>query len=233
MHYSREVEEMICVTKGPNHGPAPIPEEGKWVQAKEIKDISGLTHGVGWCAPQQGACKLTLNIKQGVIQEALVETIGCSGMTLSAAMAAEILPKKTILEALNTDLVCDAINTAMRELFLQIVYGRSQSAFSDDGLVIGAGLEDLGKGNRSQIGTMYSTAEKGVRYLEMTDGYVRRMALNANNEVIGYEFVNFGKMMDFVKSGMDANEALKKATGHYGRFEKADGAVTYIDPRKQ
>ena len=172
MHYSREVEEMICVTKGPNHGPAPIPEEGKWVQAKEIKDISGLTHGVGWCAPQQGACKLTLNIKQGVIQEALVETLGCSGMTHSAAMAAEILPKKTILEALNTDLVCDAINTAMRELFLQIVYGRSQSAFSDDGLVIGAGLEDLGKGTRSQIGTMYSTAAKGVRYLEMTDGYV-------------------------------------------------------------
>ena len=135
MQYSKEVEEMVCIAKGPNHGPAPIPEEGKWVQAKEIKDISGLTHGVGWCAPQQGACKLTLNVKQGVIEEALVETIGCSGMTHSAAMASEILPGKTILEALNTDLVCDAINTAMRELFLQIVYGRTQSAFSDDGLV--------------------------------------------------------------------------------------------------
>ena len=49
MQYSREVEEMICVAKGPNHGPAPIPEEGKWIQAKEIKDISGLTHGVGSC----------------------------------------------------------------------------------------------------------------------------------------------------------------------------------------
>ena len=67
-------------------------------------------------------------------------------MTHSAAMAAEILPGRTILEALNTDLVCDAINTAMRELFLQIVYGRSQSAFSEEGLPIGAGLEDLGKG---------------------------------------------------------------------------------------
>ena len=66
-------------------------------------------------------------------------------MTHSAAMAAEILQGKTILEALNTDLVCDAINTAMRELFLQIVYGRTQSAFSDDGLAIGAGLEDLRK----------------------------------------------------------------------------------------
>jgi NifU-like protein involved in Fe-S cluster formation len=114
------------------------PEEGKWVQAKEIKDISGLTHGIGWCAPQQGACKLTLNIKDGVIEEALVETIGCSGMTHSAAMASEILIGKTILEALNTDLVCDAINTAMRELFLQIVYGRSQTAFSEGGLPIGA-----------------------------------------------------------------------------------------------
>ena len=118
MIYSHEVERMTCVAKGPNHGPAPIPEEGKWVQSKEIKDISGLTHGIGWCAPQQGACKLTLNVKDGIIQEALVETIGCSGMTHSAAMSAEILPGKTILEALNTDLVCDAINTAMRELFL-------------------------------------------------------------------------------------------------------------------
>ena len=145
MQYSREVEEMTCIAKGPWHDPAPIPEEGKWICAKQITDISGFTHGVGWCAPQQGACKLTLNVKQGVIQEALIETIGCSGMTHSAAMAAEILPHKTILEALNTDLVCDAINTAMRELFLQIVYGRTQSAFSDDGLVVGAGLEDLGK----------------------------------------------------------------------------------------
>ena len=131
MIYSSEVQRMCPVAKGAYHGPAPIPEEGKWVQAKEIKDISGLTHGIGWCAPQQGACKLTLNVKEGVIEEALVETIGCSGMTHSAAMASEILIGKTLLEALNTDLVCDAINTAMRELFLQIVYGRSQTAFSE------------------------------------------------------------------------------------------------------
>ena len=56
-----------------------IRDRGKWTQAKEIKDISGLTHGVGRCAPQQGACKLTLNVKEGIIQAALVETIGCSG----------------------------------------------------------------------------------------------------------------------------------------------------------
>ena len=167
MIYTKEVEMMCPVAKGAKHEPAPIPEEGKWVHAKQIGDISGFTHGIGWCAPQQGACKLTLNVKEGVIQEALVETIGCSGMTHSAAMAAEILQGKTILEALNTDLVCDAINTAMRELFLQIVYGRTQSAFSDDGLAVGAGLEDLGKGLRSQVGTMYATKEKGVRYLEM------------------------------------------------------------------
>ena len=180
---SREVQEMCTVTKGPKHGPAPIPEEGKWVEAKQISDISAYTHGVGWCAPQQGACKLSLNVKNGIIEEALVETIGCSGMTHSAAMAAEILPGKTLLEALNTDLVCDAINTAMRELFLQIVYGRSQSAFSENGLVIGAGMEDLGKGERSMVGTMYGTKAKGVRYLEMTEGYCTRMALDENDEV--------------------------------------------------
>ena len=199
MQYSREVEEMFCVAKGAKHDPAPIPEEGKWVKAKEIADISGFTHGIGWCAPQQGACKLTLNVKNGVIEEALIETLGCSGMTHSAAMASEILPGKTILEALNSDLVCDAINTAMRELFLQIVYGRTQSAFSEDGLAIGAGLEDLGKGLRSQIGTMFGTRAKGPRYLEMAEGYVLAIGLDANKEIIGYQFVNLGKMMDAIK----------------------------------
>ena len=230
MIYSNEVNEMCCVKQGVQHGAAPIPEEAKWVKAKEISDISGLTHGVGWCAPQQGACKLTLNVKEGVIQEALVETIGCSGMTHSAAMAAEVLPGRTILEALNTDLVCDAINTAMRELFLQIVYGRTQSAFSEEGLPIGAGLEDLGKGLRSQVGTMYSTLKKGPRYLEMTDGYVTKIALDEDDELIGYKFVNFGKMMDFIKAGDDANTAFEKAQGQYGRV--AD-AVKFVDPRKE
>ena len=230
MTYSHEVDAMCPVAQGVAHGCAPIPEEAKWVKAKDVKDISGFTHGVGWCAPQQGACKLSLNVKDGIIQEALVETLGCSGMTHSAAMAAEILPGRTILEALNTDLVCDAINTAMRELFLQIVYGRSQSAFSEDGLPVGAGLEDLGKGLRSQIGTMFGTLAEGPRYLEMTDGYVTDLALNEDNEIIGYKFVNFGKMMDFIKAGDDANTALEKAKGQYGRV--AD-AVKFIDPRKQ
>ncbi len=230
MLYSHEVEQMTTVAQGCNHGPSPIPEEGRWVQAKEIKDIYGLTHGVGWCAPQQGACKLTLNIKGGVIEEALVETLGCSGMTHSAAMASEVLPGKTILEALNTDLVCDAINTAMRELFLQIVYGRSQTAFSEDGLAIGAGLEDLGKGLRSQVGTMFSTKAKGVRYLEMAEGYSLEMGLDQNGEVIGYRFVHLGKMMEAIRKGMDPNEAYEKNIGTYGRY--AD-AARIIDPRKE
>ena len=193
--YSAEVEQMCCVAKGPNHGPAPLPEEGKWIQAKQISDISGFTHGIGWCAPQQGACKLSLNVK-----------------------------------ALNTDLVCDAINTAMRELFLQIVYGRTQSAFSENGLTVGAGLEDLGKGSRSQVGTMYGTLAKGVRYLEMAEGYVTRMALDENDQVIGYEFVSLGKMTDFIKKGDDPKTAYDKSMGTYGRFAEA---AKYIDPRKQ
>ena len=227
---SEEVKKMCPVTKGAKHGPAPIPEEGKWVKAKEITDISGLTHGVGWCAPQQGACKLTLNVKNGIIEEALVETLGCSGMTHSAAMAAEVLSGKTLLEALNSDLVCDAINTAMRELFLQIVYGRTQTAFSENGLPVGAGLEDLGKGLRSQVGTMYSTKEKGVRYLEMAEGYVLEIGLDKNSEVIGYKYVHIGKMMEAIRKGMDPKEALEKNSGTYGRFNEA---VKKINPRHE
>lgn len=227
---THEIKEMCTVAKGAKHGPAPIPEEGKWVQSKQITDISGLTHGVGWCAPQQGACKLTLNVKEGVIKEALVETIGCSGMTHSAAMAAEILPGKTILEALNSDLVCDAINTAMRELFLQIAYGRTQSAFSENGLPIGAGMEDLGKGLRSQVGTMYSSEAKGPRYLEMAEGYVLEIGLDEGNEIIGYKFVHLGKMMEAIRKGTDPKTAFEKNVSSYGRF---DEAVKKVDPRKE
>ena len=227
---SHEVEQMCCVAKGARHQSAPIPEEGKWVKAKEISDISGLTHGIGWCAPQQGTCKLTLNVKDGIIQEALVETIGCSGMTHSAAMASEILPGKTILEALNSDLVCDAINVAMRELFKQIVYGRTQTAFSENGLPVGAGLEDLGKGLRSQVGTMYSTLQKGPRYLEMAEGYVLEIGLDEGGEIIGYKFVHLGKMMEAIRKGVTPAEAYEQNIKTYGRF---DEAVKTIDPRKE
>ncbi len=228
--YSHEVERMCPIAKGPHHGPAPIPEEGRWVKAYEIKDISGLSHGIGWCAPQQGACKLTLNVKDGIIEEALVETIGCSGMTHSAAMAAEILQGKTILEALNTDLVCDAINVAMREIFKQLVYGRTQTAFSEDGLPVGASLEDLGKGLRSQVGTMFGTKAKGVRYLEMAEGYVLSIGLDANSEVIGYKFVHLGKMMEAIRHGTAPAEAYEANVKSYGRY---DDAVKYIDPREE
>ena len=118
----------------------------------------------------------------------------------------------------------------MRELFLQIVYGRSQTAFSEGGLPVGAGLEDLGKGLRSQVGTMYGTVAKGPRYLEMAEGYVTKVALDADNEIIGYKFVHLGKMMEFVAKGMSANEAMEKAAGQYGRV--AD-AVKLIDPRHE
>ena len=150
-------------------------------------------------------------------------------MTHSAAMASEILPGKTLLEALNTDLVCDAINVAMRQLFLQIVYGRTQTAFSEAAFP-SAPVEDLGKGLRSQVGTMLGTKAKGTRYLEMTEGYVTRMALDEENQVIGYEFIHLGKMMDAIKKGVEPAQAMEDAKGHYGRF---DEAASYIDPRKE
>lgn len=229
MQYSSEIQSMCPIQRGELHPSAPIPVEGRMVRPKDVIAISGLSHGVGTCAPQQGAAKLTLNVKQGIIEEALVETVGCSGMTHSAAMAAEILTGKTILEALNTDLVCDAINVAMREIFLQFVYGRSQSAFSLDGLEIGSALEDLGKSQRSQVGTSYSTRLKGVRYMELAEGYVTKLALDERSEVIGYQYLNLGKMMADIERGIPADEAMQNAVGVYGRF---DEAVMTINPRQ-
>ena len=219
-----------CVKNMKGYGPSPIPQEGKWDQTKEIKEISGFSHGCGMCAPQQGCCKLTLNVKNGIIKEALVETIGCSGMTHSAAMAGEILIGKTLLEALNTDLVCDAINDAMKNLFLQLVYGRSQSAFSLGGLEIGASMEDLGKYKTSQVGTIFSTEKTGVRYLNLTEGYITKMALDENDEVIGYGYVNLGLLLKNMQSdeNLTCKQAFEKSTKTYGRFNEGK---KFVNPR--
>lgn len=209
-------------------GPAPIPQEGGWTQVKDITQISGFSHGCGACAPQQGTCKLTLNVKNGIIKEALVETLGCSGMTHSAAMAGEILTGKTILEALNTDLVCDAINKAMKNIFLQLVYGRSQSAFSDGGLEIGSALDDLGKHKCSNLGTVYGS-ENGTRYLNLCEGYITKQALDKNGEIIGYEYIKTPYLIKLLQKGVNSEEALKKATNVYGRFNEG---VTFVNPRE-
>ena len=230
MKVSPEVEKQVKVNCPKGHGPAELPIEGKWVQVKDIKDISGLSHGVGTCAPQQGCCKLTLNVKDGIIVEALVETTGCTGATHGAAVAGEHLVGKTLLEALNTHLACDAINVAMREIFMQMVYGRSQTAFSDDGLPVGASLEDLGKGLISANGAVFSTLEKGPRLLQMAEGYVLDMAVNEEREVTGYKFVHLGKMMDRIRKGESPEEAYKACVGTYGQY--AD-AADYIDPREK
>lgn len=170
-------------------------------------------------------------MKNGIIKEALVETIGCSAMTHSAAMAGEILTGKTLLEALNTDLVCDAINDAMREIFLQLVYGRSQSAFSENGLEVGSALEDLGKHRASNFGTVYGN-ENGPRYLNLTEGYITQLALDENKEIIGYEYVDINALIEYLKNN-DDNENIKelfsKFKKGYGRFNEG---VNFIDPRK-
>ena len=80
------------------------------------------------------------------------------------------------------------------------------------------------------IGTLYGTRAKGPRYLEMAEGYITKLALDEDGEIIGYEFVNLGKMMEAVKKGVDANEALESAKSHYGQW---DSAAKYIDPRQE
>jgi hypothetical protein len=48
--------------------------------------------------------------------------------------------------------------------------------------------------------------------------------------IIGYEFIHMGKALNAIKKGKDANQAIKEATGSYGRFAEA---VKYIDPREE
>lgn len=227
---TKDLEQRIKIERCFDHGASPIPQEGDFTKVKAVEELSGFSHSVGTCGLKQGACKLSLNIKKGIIQEALIEVIGCTGMTQSAAMAAEILPGKTLLEALNTDLVCDAINVAMREFFLAMAYGRTQTAYSEGGLAVGAALEDLGKDLRSQVGTCYGTVKRGPRYLELTEGYITKLGLDQEKRIIGYQYVNMGKMLRLIEEGNDAGKALEEATGMCGRYEEA---VEFVNPRKQ
>ena len=65
--------------------------------------------------------------------------------------------------------------------------------------------------------------------MELAEGYIVEIGLDKNNEIIGYKYVNLGKMMDNIKAKMDPMEAIEKASGTYGRF---DEAVKVIDPRE-
>ena len=116
----------------------------------------------------------------------------------------------------------------MKQIFLQLVYGRSQSAFSEGGLEIGAGLEDLGKTLSSAVGTVYANEKIGPRYLNLAEGYITKMALDLNNEIIGYEYVNVGALMGALEKGETYENARAKAQKTYGRF---DEAAKYINPR--
>lgn len=230
MQITKALNTMYPVQCSFSHGMSPLPQEGHYDEVKDVSRISGFSHSAGTCTTAQGVVKLTVNVKDGIIVEVLIETVGCSGMTHAAGMAAEILPGKTLLEALNTNLVCDAFHVAMREMFLMLAYGRSQTAFTKDGLLVGAGFEDLGPTVRSMVGTVYGTVNKGPRYLEVTEGYVTKLALDEKDLIIGYEYVNLGQMMNEVSNGLSANEAFAKAVGTYGRYSEA---VRFINPRKE
>ena len=77
---------------------------------------------------------------------------------------------------------------------------------------------------------VFSTKEKGPRYLEMAEGYVLAQGLDENNEVIGYKTLHLGKMLEAIRNGKDPKEAFEKNVSTKGRFEDA---VKVIDPRKE
>lgn len=205
---------------------AEVPMEGDWVCVDDISKINGVSHGVGGCPPQQGACKLTLNVKNGIIAEALIETVGCSGITQSAAIVSEFLVGKNLLEALNTHLVCDAINVAMKQAFIQFVYGRTQTAFSEKGLPVGSLHEELATGKLSHVGTVIAVNHEPPLLLQTTDGYITRLALDKDRAVIGYQYLKTGELLRAMTSGR--NVSISDFLSVYGRY--SDG-VTWVNPR--
>jgi len=205
---------------------AEIPMEGDWVSLSDITQINGVSHGVGGCPPQQGACKLTLNIKNGVIEEALIETVGCSGITQSAVIVSEFLIGKNLLEALNTHLVCDAINIAMKQAFLQFVYGRTQTAFTEKGLPIGSLYEELATNHLSYVGTVIAINRQTPLILQTTEGYTTKLALDDSGNVIGYQYLRLGELLKKLSTGKNVN--IKNYLSEYGRYSEG---VKWVNPR--
>ena len=195
---------------------APVPMEGEWVSLDDIKKINGTSHGVGGCPPHQGACKLTLNVKEGVIKEALIETVGCSGITQSAVIASEILVGKNLIEALNTHLVCDAINIAMKNAFYQFIYGRTQTAFSKGGLPVGSLNDELAEGMLSHVGTVSAVEGCVPDIFQTTEGYVTELSLDEKDRVIGYKYLALGRMLRDIENGKYLDTGSYIST--YGRF---------------
>lgn len=221
-------KQPICPTFTNEDGIAEVPMEGKWVQIHDLKDINGLSHGVGKCPPQQGACKLTLNIKNGIIEEALIETVGCSGITQSAVMASEILIGKNLIEALNCHLVCNAIDDAMKNIFLQLVYGRTQTAFTDCGLSEQCTFDELAKGGRSFVGTVIAGKDFGPRPLETAEGRILELGLDDDGKIIGYKYLDIAAMLDNLHDSSQIE--VKNYIKYYGRYNQAK---YFIDPRKR
>ena len=206
---------MNCYYGG-NFDVAPVPMEGEWVTIDDISKINGTSHGVGGCPPHQGACKLTLNVKNGIIKDALIETVGCSGITQSAVIASEILVGKNLLEALNTHLVCDAINVAMKNAFYQFVYGRTQTAFSKGGLPVGSLNDELAEGLVSHVGTVSATEGSTPEIFQTTEGYITELALDSEGRIIGYKYLALGRMLLDIERGvyLDTEEYVST----YGRY---------------
>ena len=56
------------------------------------------------------------------------------------------------------------------------------------------------------------------------------MALDEEGEVIGYQFVKVGKMLEDIRHGVSPDEAYRKTSAVW---PFPDGAAKYIDPREE
>lgn len=228
---SHEVQQMCCVAKGAKHGPAPIPEEGKWVKSKQISDISGLTHGVGWCAPQAGRvqahaqCQGRRNQGSPRRNNRLLGHDALGGLWRRKFSQAKPFSKPLIPTSFATQSTSPCANFSSKSS-TDALRRLSRKAVSPSARVSKTWARVCAR--RSARCSRRKSRARATS--ELAEGYVLEQALDENNEVIGYKTVHVGKMLEAIRNGMDAGEAFKKFTSTKGRFE--DAAKT-IDPRKE
>lgn len=95
---------------------------------------------------------------------------------------------------------------------------RTQSAFSRNGLPIGGNGRLRKRKQKSDWNNLFNL-RKGTK-IPKIEGYITEIGLDENDQIIGYKYVNIGKMMQNIKAGIEPMEAIEKASGKYGRFDE-------------
>ena len=153
----------------------------------------------------------------------IVKPTSSSGSLTSGVLYTRALTEYVLKEAAKSEIVKKQLADKNVNVF-------SGKRFDDEDKNTGLDFQDMVSIDEDALSKAFGVNISEDDIKKLTEGYIEKIALDENSEIIGYQYLSLGRFMDFVKAGVPAEEALVKARGQYGRF--ADAAKV-IDPRKE